>query len=272
LLKILENKWIYYILLTVCAVAFFISFSQIYLWYSDNNRTKDLMKSISVPVIAIQDSPDGKVYSSEEVDSNAPYNSNGVEYIKTNFDDLLKRNQDTVGWVAMIGTTVNYPILQSKDNDYYLTHSFDKSSNAAGWIFADFRNDMSTLDRNTIIYGHNRIDNSMFGSVAFALHDWWYKDPENYIIKLNTLYDQTIWQIFSIYVIPEGNDYIQTYFSNDKEYIDFISKMQGRSQKVFNITLTAQDKILTLSTCQGSKNRLVVHAKLIRATHNRIPN
>ena len=69
--------------------------------------------------------------------------------------DILKKNSDTVGWIKVDGTKVNYPVVQAEDNDYYLSHAFNKRSNAGGWIFADYRVDFKNFGKNTIIYGHN---------------------------------------------------------------------------------------------------------------------
>ena len=69
---------------------------------------------------------------------------------------LLKENQETVSWITVNGTNINYPVVQHSDNEYYLNHSFDGSENSAGWIFLDYRNNIENTEKNTIIYGHSR--------------------------------------------------------------------------------------------------------------------
>ena len=86
--------------------------------------------------------------------------------MEVNFTELLKKNPDTVGWIKVDGTKVNYPIVQAEDNDYYLSHAFNKRSNAGGWVFADYRVDFKDFGRNTIIYGHNMNNKTMFGSIG----------------------------------------------------------------------------------------------------------
>ena len=91
-------------------------------------------------------------------------NSEGKEDFNINFNTLKKQNEDTVAWIKVNNTNVKYPVVKAKDNSFYLTHSFDKSNNSAGWIFADYKNKFDDTDKNIVIYGHNRRDGSMFSS------------------------------------------------------------------------------------------------------------
>ena len=84
-------------------------------------------------------------------------------------------NSDVVGWIQVAGTNINYPIVQSNDNDFYLNHSFDKSINGAGWVFMDYRNNPSSFDKNTIIYAHSRVDGSMFHTLRNVVKESWFK-------------------------------------------------------------------------------------------------
>ena len=74
-----------------------------------------------------------------------------MNMIDINFNELKNINNDVKGWIKVNGTNINYPFVQSKNNKYYLTHSFDKSYNSAGWLFLDYRNN----NKNTIIYAHD---------------------------------------------------------------------------------------------------------------------
>lgn len=93
-----------------------------------------------------------------------------MNMINVNFNDLKKTNPDIVGWIKVNGTNINYPFVQSKDNKYYLTHSFNKSYNSAGWVFLDYRNN-NTNNKNTIIYAHGRTDKTMFGTLKKVLNN-----------------------------------------------------------------------------------------------------
>ena len=178
---------------------------------------------------------------------------------------MYEKNNDTVGWISIKNTNVDYPVVQGKDNEYYLKHSFDKSSNGAGWVFVDYRNDLSNLNNNTIIYAHNVTKGElMFGSLKKLLDDQWNTNESNLVMNFNIKGVTIKWKIFSIYVIDNTNDYLITKFNDKARYNEFIEKIKERSIKDFNTEVTDNDKILTLSTCyDGSKKRLVVHAKKI---------
>lgn len=181
------------------------------------------------------------------------------------YDKLYEKNNDTVGWISIKNTNVDYPVVQGKDNEYYLKHPFDKSSNGAGWVFVDYRNDLSNLNNNTIIYAHNVTKGElMFGSLKKLLDDQWNTNESNLVMNFNIKGVTIKWKIFSIYVIDNTNDYLITKFNDKARYNEFIEKIKERSIKDFNTEVTDNDKILTLSTCyDGSKKRLVVHAKKI---------
>ena len=181
------------------------------------------------------------------------------------FTDLLKQNKDTVGWLIVNNTNVNYPVVQTTNNDYYLKHAFDKKSNSAGWVYADFRNNFDELSKNTVIYAHGRKDKVMFGSLTNTLKSAWYKKADNQIIQFSTLKYNTMWQIISIYKIPAESYYITTDFSSDESFENFIKTMLVRSIYNFGIDVTKDDKLLTLSTCYNDNGiRLVVQAKLVK--------
>lgn len=154
--------------------------------------------------------------------------------------------------------------MQTSDNDYYLTHSFTKDYNEAGWVFLDYRNNIQQLDKNTIIYAHSRLDKTMFGSLKNLLKSDWYSNTDNHIIKLSTKNQNTLWQVFSVYHIPTTNDYLRTSFNSDFDFTSFAKKLQNRSVYSFNTSVTENDKILTLSTCYANDEKMVMHAKLIK--------
>ena len=212
---------------------------------------------------------EGTLYNVESVDT-TNYGSQYWKYLKTplsavDFTELLKDNSDTVGWIIVNDTNINYPVVQTGDNDYYLNHAYDKTSNNAGWIYADFRDNFNVFSKNMVIYGHGRKDKIMFGSLTKALDKNWYTKEENQIIQFSTLKYNTMWQIFSVYTIPAESYYITTDFETNDEYATFLGEMLKRSIYNFNVNLSTDDKILTLSTCYNDNGiRLVVQAKLVK--------
>jgi len=206
----------------------------------------------------------------EETNTNTTNNNNNnntnnnVANLTENYQELLSINNETVGWLKVNNTKVDYPVVQTNDNDFYINHDFNKKSNFNGWIFVDYRNDLNRIDQNTIIYGHNMKSGMMFGTLQTVLKESWYNNPDNLVITFNTTTKQMKWQIFSIYVVNVTNDYLYANFDYDSQFKEFVDKLRNRSIKDFGVEVTKFDKILTLSTCQNnSKQRLVIHAKLI---------
>ena len=185
-----------------------------------------------------------------------------VPFMNVNFNELLNKNSDTVGWIKIDGTKVNYPVVQSSDNDYYLGHAFNKSNNIGGWIFADYRVDFEEFGKNTIIYGHNMNNKTMFGSVPDMLKSSYLNNSDNYI-KISTPTSNTVWKVFSIYTIEPEVYYLKTNFKTEP-YENFLNTIKGRSIHNFGLDVTTDDKVLTLSTCDNTgTKRVVVHAKMI---------
>ena len=187
-----------------------------------------------------------------------------IQYEKV-FSTLQEINKDTIGWLTVNNTRIDYPVVQAKDNDYYLRRDYYQNKNRHGWIFMDYRNNPDELNENTIIYGHNLANQTMFGTLRYALNSYWYKKSANQIITFNTPNENMKFQIFSIYTIPTTNDYLDITFPTTDAYQAYIDLVKVRSIYDFNIEVTTGDKILTLSTCaNGNDKRLVIHAKLIK--------
>ena len=127
----------------------------------------------------------------------------------------------------------------------------------------DYRNNKNFNNKNTIIYAHNRLNKTMFGSLSEVLKESWYKNKDNHIIRISTPTENTSWQIFSVYKIKTETYYITTDFTNE-EYEQFLTTIKNRSKYNFNTNLSANDQIITLSTCYSNSERTVVHAKLIK--------
>lgn len=266
----IKLKWKNIILILMFLILFItlnISIYNIIKWKLDSNKTNEEINTIQENT-NIEEVKDNKgteiIKQAKKIPKENPY----WDYIKmnmidVNFDNLKKINSDVVGWIKVNGTNINYPFVQSKDNKYYLTHSFSKSYNNDGWVFLDYRNN-NINNRNTIIYAHGRTDKTMFGTLRKVLNNGWINNTNNYVIKISTEKENSLWQIFSIYHIPTTNDYLQTEFKNEREYQRFLNILKNRSNHNFNTSITSNDTILTLSTCYNDSEKMVVHAKLIK--------
>ena len=265
--KLRFRKWVIVVFLIFFLSIFSFSAYKVYSWYNDNkevdNISDDVLKNTKV-----KEKKDNN--NTENVNPPEDISNDYWDYIKINllevdFNELLKKNPDTVGWIEVKGTNINYPIVQTTDNSYYLTHAFDKTKNEAGWVFMDYRNDAVNFNQNTILYAHSRLTGSMFGSLKNILNSSWYTNKDNHIIRLSTPTENTMWQVFSVYTIPKESYYITPNFNSNEAYQEFLNTMKSRSEVEFSAEVNTNDKILTLSTCKDNfGNRVVMHAKLIK--------
>lgn len=261
-------KSIYLLICIIFSIIIIYSLFNIVSWFKDNQKIDKQVNDIinNTKVEEVKDNSNTEIIKQE---TKIPETSIYWTFLKTpllnvNFDKLKNTNSDTVGWLNVSGTNINYPVVQAKDNSYYLTHSFDKTYNKAGWVFMDYRNKMDNLNKNTIIYAHSRVNNTMFGSLNKTLKKDWYNNKSNHMIRLSTENINSMWQIFSVYTVPNTNDYIKTVFNNDDEFLDFINLIKNRSKFDFATDVNISDNIITLSTCYKTNERVVVHAKLIK--------
>ena len=231
------------------------SLSQIVMWYIHNKQNEKIMEEISRTISVVED---GQNIESEVKKEERDY--------EVDFNTLKKVNSDTIAFLKVNGTQIEYPIVKTTNNEYYLNHSFDKKYNAAGWIFADYKNKFDGFDKNIVIYGHNRKNGTMFSTLKNILNKNWHEDEGNLKINLITEKDSFNYQVFSVYQIKKEEYYLQTNFNNDDRYLRFIEILKKRSIKDFNIDVNEEDQILTLSTCANDNNyRVVLHAKKLNA-------
>lgn len=242
---------------------------KILFWGKDNKKTSSLIDSISSDTsIKEVDDSDSELVSEDSDKSSDYWYYITFPLIDVDINKLKSKNSDTVGWINVNNTNINYPFVHYKDNDYYLNHSFDKSYNEAGWVFMDYRNSINLDNKNTILYAHSRLDKTMFGSLSKTLHSSWFTNRDNHIIRLSMEKENTLWQIFSVYKIKEESYYITTDFSSDSDYSKFLDIIKNRSIYDFNTKISTEDRVLTLSTCYSDTERTVVHAKLIKRSKN----
>lgn len=255
------------IIITLCLTVYFICIFISSRWYVQNLKIKYLSSDI-IASTKVLEQEQKEIINKEEYNPKDNNKYSDVSFISVNFDDLIAKNNETVGWIKVNNTNVNYSILKHTDNEYYLKHDFNKNYNIYGWVFADYRDDFEYFGNNTIVYAHNMTDRSMFGSLVWCLRESWYTNNENQFIKISTPKSNTVWKIFSIYTIKPEVYYLKTYFESPEEHQIFLDVLKGRSIHNFNEDVTPNDKILTLSTCSddGTK-RVVIHAKMVKVEY-----
>lgn len=266
----IKIKWkniILILIIITSTITLLISIFNIIKWKIDSNKTNYEITNIqeNINIEEIQDTENTEIIEPViEVPKENPYwDYINMNMINVDFNGLKRTNPDVVGWLKVNGTNINYPFVQSSDNDYYLTHSFNKSYNGGGWVFLDYRNN-GTNNKNTIIYAHGRSNKTMFGTLKNVLNNGWLNNTNNYVIKISTETENSLWQIFSVYRILTTSDYLQTNFNDDIEYQNFLDMIKDRSDHNFDTNVASTDNILTLSTCYNNSDKMVVHAKLIK--------
>lgn len=199
------------------------------------------------------------------------------ETVPLSYEDYYNQNNDFVGWIKIDGTNVDYPVVHRNNNDYYLNHNFEKKYEGRGAIFMDMACNPETLDKNTVIHGHNWLDNTMFSKIPqYSKFDYYKAHP---VIEFNTRTEMHKWKIISVFITTaspeEDNGYIFNYIyphvggSNYQGWADEITK---RSLYNTGVDFNANDKFLTLSTCtrevDSGKNRadarIAIVARMVR--------
>lgn len=182
------------------------------------------------------------------------------------FEALWETGPDIIGWLTLPDTAINYPVTQTNDNEYYLHHLYDGTYNKTGCLFADYENKEDFSDRNTIIYGHNMRDGSMFATLnEYDEQSYYDGHPQMYLVTPDGGY---IVDIFTAFVAKPGESGSDTSpwrldWKDDGAYTTWLSEMAGRSVIETDVTVTSSDKVLTLSTCTpGGASRFIVMGKL----------
>ncbi|MBC1355351.1 class B sortase [Listeria welshimeri] len=185
--------------------------------------------------------------------------------VRDELKSLQKLNKDMAGWLTIADTEIDYPILQSTDNDYYLHHNYKNEKARAGSIFKDYRNTNEFLDKNTIIYGHNMKDGSMFADLRKYLDKDFFKAHPTFSYE-SGLANYKV-EIFSVYETTTDFYYIETDFPGKQDFDDYLEKVQQQSIYKSNVKVSSKDRIITLSTCDTEKDyekgRMVIQGKLV---------
>ena len=195
--------------------------------------------------------------------------SQTVNVVETpvDFDELKKQNSDIYAWINVPGTSVDYPVLRSEDdNSYYLNHTVDKKKSIYGSIYTENYNDADFADFNTVIYGHNMKNGSMFGTLK-KYRDKTFFEQNRYI---NVYMPGRImkYQIFAAYVWDNRHILLSLDFNNEdirEAYIDMIFSTRKMNANIdSDLPVTKDDRIITLSTCTGNdEERYLVQGVLI---------
>ena len=197
----------------------------------------------------------------KENNENLAEEDDNNKIINKNEEKLKAINSNYEMWIEIPNTKINYPIVKTEDNEYYLKHNFKNESNMSGTIFVDYRNNIDE-DKNIILYGHNMRNGSMFNNITkFKEDNFFNRNDTINIIRNNILYQ---YEIFSVYVEEESKVSLDTEFIDNEAFVKYVSNEGLKSMYNKDIIINEEDKIITLVTCsyEYTGARTVLVAKL----------
>ena len=243
-------------------------------YYYDLKRTESDVSALSTRIGTDASVPGGNPVKETEAAPAEPEEVDAprVLYVLSDFEPLLDKNQNIIGWISIDGTKVNYPVMQSVngDSNYYLDHNFDQQEDKNGSLFLDDRCDVIKPTANLIIYGHHMRSGAMFGDLDNYKSESFFR--EHQFIRFNSIYETGTWAVMAAF---ESKVYTDTdigfrYYDfidpqNEKDFLNGVKNMKALS--IYETGIDAQwgDRLITLSTCdyEQDNGRFVVVAKLV---------
>ncbi len=179
------------------------------------------------------------------------------------FAALTRINPDVVGWLSNDDATIDYPIVQGREHDFYLNHLFSGEENILGSLFLDYRNSKDYSDRNMVIYAHNMLDASMFASLT-RYEDQSFYDSHS-TMTLFTPNGDYMLELFAGITVDGTSDLIHLSFSDDDDFVSYVRDVESRSVFQSGVIVGEADRIVTLSTCSYSfeNARFILFGRLV---------
>lgn len=235
----------------------------IFLEYKEGEDAYDSLTDQYVTYLDDASLPDAQEEEEEEDPSGT------IPKLSIDYDGLKSINDQFVAWLSVPALEISYPVVQGEDNDYYLHRTFDGKSNSSGAIFMDFAASPDLSDYNTVIYGHNMKNGSMFGKLKrFVQEDGLCaQNPYFYLYTKDTVYQ---YLIVSYYVTHDGSS---TYVLplDETAYGEYKALIMKNSAYQGEIEIPKEGRMVTLSTCYGAAGgtqRFVVHGICVQETPN----
>lgn len=244
------------IFLIICLLIVFVAAAgkliHVYLKYQKGEQTYEQLKEYAKEP---QESTEKEPEQSEESDEET--------YLQIDFAGLKDINLDVAAWIHIPALDISYPVVRGEDNSFYLTHLFSGEYNINGSIFVDYHNQPDFTDQNTIVYGHNMKNGSMFGTLdeynnpkVFEQHPVFYIYVPGKILE---------YRIFSCYAGRTGSEGYIYRFPEKDDFQKFLDTVSSYAAYDTGTELVVTDRVVTLSTCVNSNRnyRYLVHGKLI---------
>lgn len=183
------------------------------------------------------------------------------------YKELARQNRDLAGWICIEGTGIDYPVMQTEEEDFYLNHNFRRESSAYGVPFVDRACELGEGCRNVVLYGHHMKDGSMFADlVRYAEKSFYEEHP---VIRFDTLDECGEYQITGVLIVPaveaEMEFYTNMQAGDEWQYKKFVNEVTRCSLYDCGVEIGESASLLTLITCEYSmkEGRMVVVARKI---------
>lgn len=194
----------------------------------------------------------------------------GVPEVLYKYEDLYNQNKSLIGWVKIADTVIDYPVMQTVNNEYYLDHNFNQEYDKNGSIFLDASCSIYPRSTNLIIYGHHMKSGKMFGSLQKYQNESYYK--EHKYIQFDTIYEEGTYEVMFVFrdKVYSQEDVNFKYYefidaNSEEEFNSYMDEMAAISYYDTGVVAQYGDQLLTLSTCdyQQSNGRFVVVARKV---------
>ena len=254
--------WLLRILLMIAVGVFLFAAGKLFQIYLEYQRGADTYEELQEYVQKPQDSDE------KEPDKDDQPEEPESPYLQVDFEGLKAENPDVVAWIQIPALDISYPVVQGTDNYYYLHHMFNGESNTSGSIFIDYHNNPHFTDSNTIMYGHNMKDKSMFGTLdryqdprLYQQYPYFYIYIPGYVLE---------YQIISCYAGRISGIGYTYRFSEPADFQEFLDGILSYAEYDTRVEVTTEDQIVTLSTCVNSNRnyRYLIHGKLAKKMEN----
>ena len=254
--KLPKHDLIRYIIMGVSLVVFIVSVSMLIYYITQYGKSKKIYNDLNEEVLGTTENNTTEFVDDESVEHNFEI-SNTVD-----FKYLKSINPDCIAWISFPVLGIEYPVVQGRDNSYYLTHSYNGVETWSGSIYMDYRNTPDCSDRHTIVYGHNMQDGSMFNKLLkYDKESFYEKNKGKNYFYIYLEGGVNVYEIYAVldaevseHPIPFSLKSLDRY--SLEEYEAEIKALQDYDT---GVKLSADDKLLTLLTCQEDSTSQVRH-------------
>jgi sortase B len=238
--------------------------ASIFLGYQSGDKEYDDLRQyvLEDPVSPDELDPETLAEIENDEGDNESDTQTGLTMTRIDLTGLQAINEEAIGWIEIPGTSINYPMLHTTDDAYYLTHTFNKTENKSGAIFIETLNQPDFSDLHTIVYGHNMKNGSMFAGLKnYQAQSYYNAHPYIYVDLGDASH---CYQIFSAHEAELDDISYTIGYAADDKYADFLNSIKSSSLYDTGVDVDVNDSVITLSTCTKSgTKRFVVHAKKI---------